>query len=270
MPEIVEVRVVKNVLKKQILNKKIKNIKVLYPKMIEGDINILKGKSFNDITTFGKWIIFNLGDYSLLSHLRMEGKYFYEESFKQVEKHTHVIFKLDNGYDLRYNDTRKFGKMVIIKSKDVKNYPALQKLGLEPDDKSLNEKYLLQKLKNKKKCIKDLLLDQTIINGLGNIYANEVLFASKINPLKRGCDITKKEASSIIESSRKIIEESTKLGGCTIKSYTSSLGVEGKFQEKLLVHKKENKPCYICNTKIKRIKISGRSTYYCENCQKEQ
>lgn len=268
MPEIAEVRVVKNALKGQILNKKITNIKVMYPKMVEGDINVLNGKTFKDIKTFGKWLIFNLGDYTLLSHLRMEGKYFYEKTTCSLEKHTHIIFSLDNGYDLRYNDTRKFGKMIIVKTSNVKNVPSLTKLGKEPDSNELTTTYLLDKLKKNKRCIKDILLDQTIINGLGNIYANEVLFASKINPSKKGSDITSSEATLIIKNSKEIILESERLGGCTIKSYTSSLGVEGKYQEKLKVHKKENEKCSICATPITRIKISGRSTYYCETCQK--
>lgn len=268
MPEIAEVRVVATTLKKQILNKRIKQIKVLYPKMVTGDINILKDKTFKDIKTFGKWIIFNFDEISLLSHLRMEGKYFYEQSTNPIEKHTHIIFSLDNNYDLRYNDTRKFGKMIICQTKEIYNLKEIKKLGLEPDSIDLNETYLLDKLKNKNKCIKDLLLDQTIINGLGNIYANEVLYAAKINPLKKGKDINKKEAINIIKNSKEITDDSFKKGGSSIKSYTSSLGVEGTYQNYLKVHKKEGQPCPSCNKKIERIKISGRSTYFCKNCQK--
>jgi len=268
MPEIAEVRVVRDVLKKQLLNKKITNILVLYPKMIKGDINLLKNKPIKNVTSNGKWLIFNFGDISLLSHLRMEGKFFYEESTKKVEKHTHIIFNLDNNYDLRYNDTRKFGKMIITLTKDINSLKEMKKLGLEPDSNKLNELYLLEKFKNKNKCIKDLLLDQTIINGLGNIYANEVLFEARISPLKKGKDITKKEAHNIINASKSIIDKSYKEGGCTIKSYTSSLGVIGNYQNYLKVHKKEKEPCSFCGKNINRIKISGRSTYYCINCQK--
>ena len=267
MPEIAEVRVVANTLKKKIIGKKITKIKVLYPKMVEGDITILKDKTFKDIKTFGKWIIFDFGSYSLLSHLRMEGKYFYEKSTYPVEKHTHVIFSLDNHFDLRYNDTRKFGKMIICLTSEISGLKPIKKLGLEPDDKKLNTKYLLNKLSKSNKCIKDLLLDQTIINGLGNIYANEVLFAAKINPLKKGKNITEKEALKIIKYAKSITNKAYQEGGCTIKSYTSSLNVYGNYQNYLKVHKKENEPCVICKNKIKRIKISGRSTYYCDTCQ---
>ena len=112
------------------------------------------------------------------------------------------------------------------------------------------------------------MLDQTIISGLGNIYANEVLFASRINPKRLGCDISLDECQNIIKSSIKIINEAIENGGTTIKSYTSSLGVTGRFQSHLMVHKRENEPCKICNTLIENIKIGGRSTYFCPKCQK--
>lgn len=116
--------------------------------------------------------------------------------------------------------------------------------------------------------IKTILLDQTIISGLGNIYADEVLFLSKINPLKKGSDITLNECERIKKSAKEVIEKAILCGGTTIKSYTSSLGVTGRFQQYLMVHKRENELCKNCNTAIIRIKVGGRSTYYCPNCQK--
>ena len=113
-----------------------------------------------------------------------------------------------------------------------------------------------------------MLLDQTIISGLGNIYANEVLFASGINPFKKGKEITKKEAENIVISSETIIKRAMELGGTTIKSYTSSLGVTGRFQQELMVHKREGEECKICHSLIQNEKINGRSTYYCPVCQK--
>ena len=127
---------------------------------------------------------------------------------------------------------------------------------------------MYERIHNKKIPIKTLLLDQTIISGLGNIYANEVLFASRINPKRLGCDISLDECQSIVNSSIKIINEAIENGGTTIKSYTSSLGVTGRFQSHLMVHKRENEPCKICNTLIENIKIGGRSTYFCPKCQK--
>lgn len=272
MPEIAEVRVVANTLKKQILNKSITKVRVLYDGIIVGNcktfIEELENKKISDITTCGKWLIFNLGDLSILSHLRMEGKYFYVPSDTKIDKHIHVVFTLDNGMDLRYQDTRKFGKMELVKTSEVYETECIKKLGIEPDDKRLNGEYLLTKLRNKNKPIKELLLDQTIINGLGNIYANEVLFASGINPFRKSSSITLEEANRIVKESSRIITKSYEMGGCTIRSYTSSLGVIGHYQDELKVQSRESLPCPNCNTPISRIRISGRSTFYCKNCQK--
>jgi len=272
MPEIAEVETVRNTLKMRILNKRIKDVNVIYSKMIESDLNdfnnILVGNSFKDIKRIGKWLIFDLGEYYLLSHLRMEGKYFIKNVNEVIEKHEHIIFTFLDNTDLRYHDTRKFGRMNLIKKDELYETEAIKKQGYEPFDIKLTSEYLLSKFKSKKLPIKTLLLDQTIISGLGNIYADEVLYAAQINPLKSGIEIKKDECERIIESSKIIIDEAIKMGGTTIKSYTSSLGVTGRFQQRLKAHKKEGEPCSICGNPIKRIKVGGRSTYFCENCQK--
>lgn len=272
MPEIAEVETVRNTLKKQILHKKIIDVKILYSKMIESDINTFKNDLINDefidIKRRGKWLIFELNRHYLLSHLRMEGKFFLKSSKEEIVKHEHIIISFEDNTDLRYHDTRKFGRMNLIKKEDLENIECIKKQGLEPGDKKLNSSYLLEKFKNKKLPIKTMLLDQTIISGLGNIYANEVLFYAHLYPLKEAGKVTKEECDLICEGADKIIKEAIKMGGTTIKSYTSSLGVTGRFQQKLKVHKKENEECPICKSKIKNIKVGGRSTYYCPNCQK--
>ena len=271
MPEIAEVRTVASSLKMRILNKKIKDISILYKGIITNDLDFFKkcliGNEIVDVKTKGKWLIFYLHDYCLLSHLRMEGKYFIKDSTDEINKHEHVIFDFED-FQLRYHDTRKFGKMTIVKTSELENTKELKKLGPEPLDKELTKEYLFKKIHNKNISIKTLLLDQTIINGLGNIYANEVLFASFINPNRLAKSIKLDECKKIIESSKKIVKKAIEMGGTTIKSYTSSLGVEGKYQKFLCVHKKEGEPCKNCNFPIKKIKINGRSTYYCPKCQK--
>lgn len=272
MPEIAEVETVRNTLKKQILHKKIKDVKILYTKMIESDLSDFKqmliGNEFVDIKRRGKWLIFELQNHYLLSHLRMEGKYFIKPSNEEIAKHEHVIISFIDNSDLRYHDTRKFGRMNLIKKKDLENTEAIKKQGYEPGEKDLTATYLLEKFKNKSLPIKTLLLDQTIISGLGNIYANEVLFDARINPFKKGKEITKEEAEAIVKSAAKIIKRAIELGGTTIKSYTSSLGVTGRFQQELMVHKREKEECKVCHSIIRNKKIGGRSTYYCEICQK--
>lgn len=272
MPEIAEVETVRNVLKKRILNKKIKDVKVFYGKMIDNDEEyfrkILIDNEFKDILRKGKWLIFELNNHYLISHLRMEGKYFIKDTNNPYEKHEHIVFTFSDNTDLRYHDTRKFGRMKIVNKEDLWDTEEIKKQGIEPISNELTSDYLLEKFKNKKLPMKTILLDQTIISGLGNIYADEVLYAAKIHPLKLAKDVTKEECEKIASSSKKIIEKAIEEGGTTIKSYTSSLGVTGNYQNFLKVHTKENKICEICKEKIKRIKVGGRSTYFCENCQK--
>lgn len=272
MPELAEVETVRNTLKKQILKKRIDNIKILYPNMIESDVKefskILIGKTFIDILRKGKWLIFDLENYYLISHLRMEGKYFIKPIDEKIEKHEHVIFYLNDNTSLRYHDTRKFGRMRLLKKEDISKCEEINKLGLEPGDNNLTGKYLLEHFRNKKLPIKTVLLDQSIISGLGNIYVDEVLFKSNINPLKEANKITLDEANKICNSSKEIIKKAIECGGTTIRSYTSSLGVIGRYQDYLMVHKRENEKCNICLDTIKRIKVNGRSTYFCPTCQK--
>ena len=271
MPEIAEVETVRNTLKKRILNKPIKSVNVRYTKMIESNLEefkkVLIGRSFLDIKRRGKWLIFDLGDYYLLSHLRMEGKYFIKNHEEELNKHEHVIITFTDNTDLRYHDTRKFGRMNLIKKEELATAEEIAKQGLEPGDENLTAKYLIDKFKKKRLPIKTVLLDQTIISGLGNIYANEVLFAAGIDPLKKACDVSLEEASRIVTESNRIIKAAIKMGGTTIKSYTSSLGVTGRFQQYLCVHKREGMPCLKCGTTILNMKINGRSTYFCPKCQ---
>ena len=274
MPEIAEVETVRNTLKKRILHKKIKKVEVYYEPMIESDIDAFKkklvGASFIDIKRRGKWLIFETEKYYLLSHLRMEGKYFIKDKQEIKDKHEHVIFTFIDDTTLRYADTRKFGRMNLILKTEIDNTECIKKQGLEPGDKKLTADYLLKKFAKKQLPIKTVLLDQTIISGLGNIYANEVLFAAGINPLTKACNLTKEDCERIVKSAEEIIKEAINMGGTTIRSYTSSLGVTGKFQQNLKVHKREKEKCLVCGTAIENIKVGGRSTYFCPNCQKEK
>ena len=271
MPELPEVETVKNGLKNKILNKKITNCKILYDNIIAypdkiNFIKKIKNQTINDITRRGKFLLFELDNYYLISHLRMEGKYFIKDINSETNKHDHVIIELDEKEELRYNDTRKFGKMHLVK-KDELNLTPISKLGKEPWDKELTKEYLKEKL-NKNKAIKTLLLDQSIIAGIGNIYADEILFLSKINPEKLGKNLNNKNILDIIENTKKILEKAISLGGTTIHTYKSVDGVTGRFQQELLVHGKVNQPCPNCQTKIEKIVVNTRGTYFCKKCQK--
>lgn len=274
VPELPEVETVKEVLKSKVLNKKIAKVNIYYSKIIEYPtsdefIKELIGETINDLKRRGKWIIFELDHYALLSHLRMEGKYNYKNVNAPLNKHEHVEFVFTDNTALRYQDTRKFGRMYLYPKDEVYEKEPLNELGLEPWDKNLTSDYLKEKYKSKHKEIKAILLDQSIIVGIGNIYADEILFLSRINPYKKASELNDQELNAIIKNTKKVLEEAIKKGGTTIRTYTSSEGVHGLFQQELNVHQREDEPCKVCQTKIVKVKIGGRGTYYCPNCQKK-
>ena len=269
MPELPEVETVKEKLKKELLKKRINDIKILYDGIIATNLDSFKKNIINeeiiDIKRRGKFLIFELTNYYLVSHLRMEGKYFIKDNDEEINKHEHVIFYFDN-FSLRYHDTRKFGKMYLVNKDKLYVDTPLSHIGLEPWDKSLTTTYLKEKY-HTNNHIKTLLLNQDIIAGIGNIYADEILFLSKINPNKLGKDLSNKELDNIIKNTRIVLEQGIKNKGTTIHSFTS-LGVVGDNQNHLLVHTKEGMPCINCGTIIKKTRVNGRGTYYCPKCQK--
>lgn len=273
MPELPEVETVRQSLRLKVKDKVIKDIKVYYDGIIEYPsvidfCNKIRGQRINDIDRYGKWLMFVLDDYYLLSHLRMEGKYFIRNSGDKLNKHEHVVFVLDDNTELRYMDVRKFGKMHLIEKDKIKEIGPLVELGLEPWDKGLSISYLKDKYSKKKLPIKSVLLDQSIIVGIGNIYADEILFLSGINPLKKAMDLSDKELSNIIKYTKEELEKAIEKGGTTIRSYSSVNGVHGLFQQELNVHNKLGCKCPRCGNVIIKIKVGGRGTYYCEKCQK--
>ena len=271
MPELPEVETVRRVLKPQLKNLKIENIIIRYNGIIEDDIdyfiNNIKGKTIIDILRRGKYLIFKLNEGYMISHLRMEGKYFYLKRNTLDNKHIHVIFNLSNGYDLLYQDVRKFGKMTYKKDDELYSTHPLNDVGYDPIiDTNYDLDLIYKRIKNKNIPIKSTLLDQSIISGLGNIYVDEVLFASKINPERPSNKIKKDEVREIINQSIIILNDAINNKGTTIKSYTSSLGVEGNYQNFLKVHTK--KECPHCKNTLNRVKINGRTTYFCKICQR--
>lgn len=273
MPELPEVETVKETLKRKVLNKTIIDVVINYDGIIESPsivefINNIKNQTIKDITRRGKWLIFELNDYYLLSHLRMEGKYFLRSREEQYNKHEHVIFKFSDETDLRYQDTRKFGKMLLVEKNKLNESRPIKELGLEPWDNNLTSSYLKEKYKNKKLPIKTVILDQSIITGIGNIYADEVLFLSKINPLTKVNLLKEKDLSNIISNTKKVLEKAIREGGTTIRSYTSDEGISGRFQNSLYVHCRENEECLVCKSIILKTRVGGRGTYYCPKCQK--
>ena len=275
MPEKPEVITVTKKLEKRLLNKKIIDCKIYYDKIIDypncNDFcKQIKNQTIRSFSTRGKWIVIELDDYYLLAHLRMEGKFYFREIGVPIEKHHHVVFNIDNNEELHFADVRKFARLKLIPKDKINDMPPFTELGLEPWDKNLTSKYLKEKFKKKNLPIKTVLLDQSIITGIGNIYDDEVLFLSKINPLTKAKNLNEKDLDNIIKNTVKILDKAIEEGGTTIRNYTSEEGVIGNNQNNLLVHTKEGCKCPICKNIIVKIKVGGRGTYYCPKCQVEK
>ena len=272
MPELPEVETVRRILLPILKNRVIESVDVLYPKMIlESKYDFttsLKNAKFLDVKRKGKYLLFYLdNNLVLISHLRMEGKYIVLSENETKTSHARVIFHLDHNFNISYDDTRCFGIMKLISSSDVEKEEMLAKLGPEPFDIKDYDS-LLQKFSRITNPIKTAIMDQTIIAGLGNIYADEVLFLSKINPLTPAKKITKNQVEQIISNAVIVLNKAIELGGSTVKSYHAAKGVDGKFQNELLAYGKKDKKCPICDYQFKKIFVNGRGTTYCPRCQK--
>lgn len=273
MPELPEVETVKDTLKRLVIKKTIADVAVYWPKIIKhpDDVeqfnHILMGQTIQDINRRGKFLLFELDDYVLISHLRMEGKYSMHSKDEPVNKHTHVVFRFTDGDTLHYNDVRKFGTMhVYQKGEELKHKP-LNQLGPDPFDETFTLDYFYHKLKRTERAIKLVLLDQTIVAGLGNIYVDETLFRAGIHPLKKGNKLNKKETALIRNAAIETLKEAIVQGGTTIRSYVNGQGEMGKFQQVLFVYGQEDYACKQCGRTIVKMKIGGRGTHLCTLCQ---
>lgn len=274
MPELPEVETVIKTLEKNIKSKKIVDVIVYYEKIIRNlSVSEFKkkliGQSFREFYRRGKYLIFQLDDYILVSHLRMEGKYNLMSVDSKHLKHEHIVFTLDNGKSLRYDDVRKFGTMDLFPKINLTELYKIEPLNrIAPDIYSVDfdQNFVIEKLNKTTKPIKSALLDQSIISGVGNIYVDEVLFRSKIHPMSRSNTLDNNKLIEVIQNIKIVLDRAIALGGTTIKSFTSSHSISGRFQNELLVHTKE--VCPICNAKLTKIKVGGRTSYVCLVCQK--
>lgn len=271
MPELPEVETVRAVLNQQLSGLRIESVEVRYDAIIEGDTlefsQAVSGKQILRLERLGKYLIFVLNAGNILSHLRMEGKYFYLPSQTVDNKHIHVIYYLSNGYMLCYQDTRKFGRMLYKSNSDLYTTKPLSRVGIDPIlSKEIEIGGIYDKIIKRSIPIKSALLDQSILCGLGNIYVDEVLYKAHILPDRPSSSLSLTETEAIVRESVAILSKAIECKGTTIRSYTSALGVSGSYQNYLLVHTKKSCPC--CNSALEIVKIGGRSTYYCKNCQR--
>lgn len=277
MPELPEVESVVQGLNQMILGEEIKRVEVRWPRIIESPAVVdfkrqLVGQVIEEVKRRGKFILFYLTDYVLISHLRMEGKYQvvhpdYEDGDSFDTKHTHVIFHLGSGKELRYLDVRKFGRMSLVTKGQEFAHKSLAKLGPEPVTQEFKLHEMQEFLTRRTKAIKGVLLDQHLVVGIGNIYADEILYKAKIHPMRPANSLTAQEEEILYETILSILAKAIKKGGTTIRSYENAFGENGNYQNHLKVYGKTGTACPLCNTAIEKIKVVGRGTHYCPACQ---
>ncbi len=288
MPELPEVEVVKKSLKKTIYDLIIKNIEIpnkylrykinesLMKKMIKSKVSSVERRS--------KYILINLNNnYTIMIHLGMTGKIIFKDAknneyatsfYYKVKnnnlKHNHLIFKFNDNITLIYNDVRKFGFIKIIKTDEIHLSSHLRNLGPEPLSKKFNFSYFKQNVKKRKILLKDLLMNQKFVAGLGNIYVNEAIFMSKLNPMIISSEISNKKIKLLISKIKEILKKAIIEGGSSIKNFDNIEGKKGNFQQFFNVYGRQNKNCTRSNCKgiVRRIRISNRSTFFCYICQK--
>ena len=272
MPEMPEVETVRRTLLPLIKGKTIKEVTVWYPKIITGDAKEFKkqlaGKRIETIDRYAKYLLIRLsGHLTVVSHLRMEGKYRLVKVNTKKDKHDHVQIVFNDNSALRYNDVRKFGRMQLITTGTEKENTGIGKLGAEPNSKTFTVSYLQDGLARKKKNIKNTLLDQSVVAGLGNIYVDEVLWETKIHPLSMANSIPAIKVAELHDNINSLIELAIAERGTTVHTYLDANGKTGGFQKMLQVYGHKGEPCERCGTPLEKIKVNGRGTTFCPKCQ---
>lgn len=272
MPELPEVEAVKNGLSRLVCGKTIKDVQVKWRNIIVGDAEKFQleliGQTIESFSRRGKFIIFQLSDYELISHLRMEGKYMFFQTEVPDNAHNHIFLEFSDGSTLVYNDVRKFGRMQLVPKGMALMQANIAPLGPEPFSSSFDVDFLFDKLSHTKGLIKPALLSQKIVVGLGNIYVDESLWQAKIMPTRLANTLSYHECQELYHAIVDVLSLAVKLGGSTIRTYKNALGEAGKFQQELHVYGLSGQPCARCATLIEKIKVAGRGTHFCPHCQK--
>ena len=280
MPELPEVETIRRGLQRKIKNKQIKDIVINVDKIVKkpylGEfITKIKGKKIKEVDRRGKYIIIHLDSKDkLIVHLGMTGLLIYPYDNKITEKeinpkHNHLIFTFTDDTQLVFNDVRRFGKIFLVSNID--EVESITKLGVEPLGDYFTEEVFIQVLNKKKKGkIKPFLMNQKFITGLGNIYANEVLYRSNIHPLRLISSLNKKEVRNLYQQIKLVLSEAVELRGSTVadEAYRDTDGDKGKFAKKIQVYARKGEPCVKCGHSIEVVRIEGRSSFICPQCQK--
>jgi len=282
MPELPEVETIKRGLSKELIGQKLSSVDVRVPKLFNGFPEMIIGQRVLDIDRRAKILIWKLEKNYVVMHLKMTGQLIYIPNKNQnwvvgghpdkayvadlPHKYTHLIFQFDDG-TLYFNDLRKFGWVKVLNSTEELE-PLVAGLGPEYDWPEYTLEYLQSKLARRGGItIKQALLDQTLVAGVGNIYADEALFLSKIHPRRKVSDLSGKDVAALYKNIPKVFETSLSHGGTSSQHYRKHDGSKGNYLEFANVYKREGLPCKVCGTPIERIKIAGRSSHFCPKCQ---
>ncbi|MFC1616734.1 DNA-formamidopyrimidine glycosylase [Candidatus Margulisiibacteriota bacterium] len=269
MPELPEVQTIVSGLEPEIKGRKIIGFDLHCEKMLKLPLTKFKKAIINQkvisITRHGKYIFLNLeNNFSIILHLRMTGQLLLKNLKASPDKHTHVVFRFQDK-NIFFRDLRKFGTIELIKTTDITKYIENKKLA--PDALSISFEKFQQNLSRKKTGLKAALLDQRVIAGIGNIYADEILFREKLSPKYPVPKLTSKKIKSLLKSIKTILQKGIELKGTSLSDYVDSNGNKGQNQHILKVHQQKGKPCPLCGTAIIREKVAGRGSFFCPNCQ---
>lgn len=273
MPELPEVETVRSGLEKTIKGKLISSYFTSGKKMRQmpkkSELELLKNAKIKNIKRRSKYLLIELSNCNILIiHLGMSGKVIFKDRKYKPQKHDHLILSFSDESKMVFNDPRRFGLYLIVDEKNIKAHKLFKDLGPEPLTSEFDANYLKDILKSKSVNIKQAIMDAANVVGVGNIYAAESLFRSGINPQTASNKINLNKLISLTQNIKQVLLEAIESGGSTLRDYVRSDGGLGYFQNKHYVYGRENLPCFICTTKIKRIRQQGRSTFYCPKCQK--
>ncbi len=272
MPELPEVEVIRRQAHKALAGKKIDRIEVYTRSLVRTPLpafkRSLKGAVVKSVSRRAKYLLFEfVQPLVLLVHLKMTGQLLYSPTRKK-DKHTHVIFRFSDGTYLHYSDVRKFGSLWLYSQDSLAKVKELKALGLEPLGPECNWDKFQGMLSEKKGRIKPLLMDQSFISGIGNIYSDEVLFQARVHPLRKVESLKPGECKEIFHAIKDKLEEGIRRGGSSVDDYRDLFGDKGTMQDHLEVYGRKGQKCLRCGLAIKTARLSGRTTHFCDYCQK--
>lgn len=267
MPELPEVETVRLQLEREILGSTIAVVEINEAKNFVGDKTLIIGEKIGKVGRVGKYLFVHFeSDKGLVIHLKMTGRLVLQDDFYDTAKHTRVIITLTDGRKVYYWDIRKFGYVRVSEKLEMEKEKLMQKMGKEPWD--ISDKELLGKLKKTTRPIKEAILDQSILAGVGNIYANDGLWLAGIDPRRKANSIKLKEIKKLRESLCIVLKRGLEVGGASDNTYRDFYGERGSYQDEFLTYGRTGQPCNKCGTKLERIVVGGRGSWICEKCQK--